>query len=70
MQIAQFTLYDDRNRRVEHFAGPFRLAQWADLPAGWSIEEFWGTVSKGMISLDEVKRIAADIARERNGGAA
>lgn len=50
-----YGLYDERNRKVEHFAGPHRLAKWDTLPAGWGIEMFWGDVSLGMVSLEDVR---------------
>lgn len=53
--ITSYVLWSDRNTILETYSGPCRLAKWAYLPDGWSIEEFQGTVSKGIISLDEVK---------------
>ena len=56
-----YVLYDDANRKMETFGGPCRLSRWKSLPSGWSIEEFIGTVSRGMVSLDYVKRHAAEL---------
>lgn len=60
-----FTVYDDQNNRQATFTGPCRLAQWDSLPDGWTIEEFQGTVSRGVISLDEVKTMARKVKAER-----
>lgn len=59
--IACYVLYDHANRPQETFAGPFRLARWTDLPAGWCIEAFHGGVSKGMVSLPDVKLFAEQL---------
>jgi hypothetical protein len=53
--MTSYVLWSDTNNIMETFAGPCRLAKWAELPEGWGIEEFQGTVSKGIISLAEVK---------------
>lgn len=53
--VTSYVVYDEENRQMETFAGSHRLAKWKELPEGWSIEEFLGTVSKGMVSLEYVK---------------
>lgn len=55
--ITSYELYDDVNHRLMTFTAPAgRLVEWKALPKGWSIEEFYGTVSRGEVSLEEVKR--------------
>lgn len=55
MMITTYALWDDRNRFQGHYAGPGRLAKWTELPVGWTIERFLGTVSQGTVSLEDVK---------------
>lgn len=62
--MTTYRLYDDANRPMETFAGPFRLARMNALPEGWSIERFLGTVSQGMVSLADVQQHAADATQE------
>jgi hypothetical protein len=52
--LTTYALYDDANRKMEHFAGPCRLASWMSIPTGWTIERFLGDVSQGMVSFDDV----------------
>lgn len=59
--LTTYTLWDDKNNRLETFAGPCRLAKWASLPEGWTIEEFLGDTSRGSVSLEYVKRHAAEV---------
>lgn len=57
--MTTYVLFNEQNRKLDTFAAPAcRLAGWDKLPDGWCIEEFDGTVSRGLISLDEVKRRA------------
>ena len=58
-----YVLWDDKNRRMESFAGPCRLASWRDIPPGWTIEEFIGDVSRGMVSHADVKAHADKVWR-------
>ena len=55
-----YVVFDENNRHVETFAGPHRLAKWDALPAGWGIEEFFGDVSRGIVTLEYVRRHAAE----------
>lgn len=52
--MTTYTVYDSQNRAIETFNGPCRLAKWASLPEGWTIEEFWGATSRGCVSLTDV----------------
>lgn len=54
--ITTFALYDENNSLIETFTGPYRLAQ-MEIPAGWNIEEFIGTVSRGIITHAAIKAI-------------
>lgn len=56
-----YVLFDEKNRPVHTFHGPLRLAKWDKLPEGWSIEELYGDVSRGTVSLEYVKRHAAEM---------
>lgn len=56
-----YEVYDEHNQRMMHFDGPCRLAAWASFPDGWSIERFLGTVSQGMVSIEDVRRHAAEV---------
>ncbi len=58
-----YVVYDQANRRMESFAGPRRLARWADFPDGWTIERFLGDVSQGSVSFDDVRKHAAELDR-------
>lgn len=59
--MTRYVLYDDKNRPMDSFFGPLRLAKWVDLPEGWGIEEFYGDVSRGVVSLEYVKRHADEM---------
>lgn len=60
MDNVTYTVYDECNRRIEHFGGPCRLAKWGPLLPGWGIERFLGNVSQGCVTLDDVRAHAAE----------
>ena len=62
--ITSYVLYDEENRRIETYAGPHRLARFDELPVGWSIEEFLGDVSRGIVDLASVKHHASEKSRQ------
>lgn len=59
--ITSYVVYDDKNRRMETFAGPCRLARWNGIPKGWSIERFLGTISQGIVSFADVAAHAFEL---------
>lgn len=52
-----FTVYDEKNRLQGTFSAG-ELAQWKNFPAEWCIEWFTDTISRGLVSFDEVKSYA------------
>lgn len=59
-----YVLWDEANRQMETFHGPCRLAHWAELPDGWSIERFQWGVSQGVVTLASVKAHAEEHLRQ------
>lgn len=58
-----YVLWNAHNRHVQTFTSAWRLANIGPLLAGWSIEEFLGDVSRGIVSLEYVKRHANELAK-------
>lgn len=59
--LTSYVLWDEKNREMDVFRGPCRLARWKDIPAGWGIERFLGTVSQGVVTLEDVRRHATEV---------
>lgn len=63
--MTTYALWSDTNVKIEHFAGPCRLAKWKDIPEGWTVERFLGDTSQGIVTIDDVRQHASEIEVQR-----